>query len=86
MSSQKMSDPLTLRLPTDVLADVEKLAAICERSRSWIILRALKAYLAAEGKELMALAEADRDIDAGHGTDLDDVISEVEALLKDAAA
>lgn len=81
-----LSDPLTMRLPVDILAEVEDIARICERSRSWVIVRALKSYLAAEGRELIELAEARADVDQGCGVDLDDVIRELEGAAKDAAA
>lgn len=44
-----LSDPITLRLPLDILDDVEKIAETADRSRSWVIVRALKYYLMAEG-------------------------------------
>lgn len=81
-----LSDPLTMRLPVDVLAEVEEIARICERSRSWVIVRALKSYLAAEGRELMELAAAQADVNQGRGVDLDEVIRELEGAAKDAAA
>jgi predicted transcriptional regulator len=86
MSEQKLSDPITMRLPLDVLSEIEEIADICNRSRSWVFVRALKSYLAAEGREIIELAEAKRDIDEGRGHDLDDVIEEVDAIVKGAAA
>jgi predicted transcriptional regulator len=86
MSEQKMSDPITMRLPLDVLSEIEEIADICNRSRSWVFVRALKSYLAAEGREIIELAEAKRDIDDGRGHDLDDVINEVDTIVKGAAA
>ena len=38
----ELSDPITLRLPLDMLSDIEKIAAGSERTRSWVIVRALK--------------------------------------------
>ncbi len=43
-----LSDPITLRIPQDILAEVEQIAKATERSRSWVIVRALKYYLMAE--------------------------------------
>jgi predicted transcriptional regulator len=86
MAGRELSDPITMRLPRDVLADIEQIAEICERSRSWVFVRALKSYLAAEGREILELDQARRDIEAGSGTDLDEVIAEVDAILKGAAA
>ncbi|WP_082352684.1 CopG family ribbon-helix-helix protein [Rhizobium sp. AAP43] len=69
MSKQQLSDPITLRLPLDVLAGTEAVAGACDRSRSWIIVRALKSYLAQEGREVLEIAEARRAIANGEGID-----------------
>lgn len=86
MSERELSDPITVRLPLDVLAEIEEIAAICERSRSWVFVRALKSYLAAEGREIIELAQARRDVDEGRGSDFDDVLEKVDGIVKGAAA
>ncbi|ANL38360.1 MULTISPECIES: CopG family ribbon-helix-helix protein [Rhizobium] len=86
MSERELSDPITMRLPLDVLSEIGEIAEICDRSRSWVFVRALKSYLAAEGREIIELAQARRDIENGPGHDLDDVIDEVDAIVKGAAA
>lgn len=83
---RELSDPITIRLPADVLLEIEDVARTCERSRSWVIVRALKSYLAGEGREVLELARARRAVDAGDVHDLDEVIDEVEAIIKGAAA
>lgn len=87
MSKQHaLSDPITLRLPADVLTEIEQIAEVCERSRSWVMVRALKSYLAGEGREILDLATARADVEAGRAFDLDDVIQEVETIVKGTAA
>lgn len=86
MSEQKLSAPITMRLPLDVLSEIEEIAEISSHSRSWVFVRALKSYLAAEGREIIDIARARQEIDAGHGHDLDDVIDEINAIVKGAAA
>jgi predicted transcriptional regulator len=86
MSDRDLSDPITMRLPNDVLSEIEDIARICNRSRSWVFVRAVKSYLAAEGREIIELAEARRDLENGLGQDLDDVVDEVDAIIKGAAA
>lgn len=86
MSERELSDPITVRLPLDVLAEIEEIAAICERGRSWVFVRALKSYLAAEGREIIELAQARRDVDEGRGSDFDDVLEKVDGIVKGAAA
>lgn len=75
-----------MRLPLDVLSEIEEIAEICNRSRSWVFVRALKSYLAAEGREVIEIAQARRDIEKGLGQDLDDVIEEVDAIIVKGAA
>ncbi|ANL32035.1 hypothetical protein AMC90_PD01010 (plasmid) [Rhizobium phaseoli] len=52
MSERELSDPITMRLPLDVLSEIGEIAEICDRSRSWVFVRALKSYLAAEDARL----------------------------------
>lgn len=86
MSKQNLSDPITLRLPLDVLAEIEAVAGACERSRSWVMVRALKAYLAQEGREILEIKQARKAVADGQGTDADDVLAELDTILKGAAA
>lgn len=86
MSKQQLSDPITLRLPLDLLAEIEAVADACERSRSWVMVRALKAYMAQEGREIQEMAEARKAVDDGAGIDAQDVLAEVDAITKGAAA
>jgi predicted transcriptional regulator len=83
---RELSDPITIRLPVDVLSEIEDIALTCERSRSWVIVRALKAYLAGEGREVLELARARQAVDAGDHHDLDEVLAEIDAIVKGAAA
>lgn len=82
----ELSDPLTMRLPVDVLKDIETIAKACERSRSWVIVRALKAYLMAEGGEVLENVRAREELRAGLGIDADDLIAEIDEIIKGQAA
>lgn len=86
MSKQPLSNPITLRLPLDLLAEIEAVAGACERSRSWVMVRALKAYMAQEGREIRELAEARKAFASGEATDAEDVLIELAAITKGAAA
>jgi predicted transcriptional regulator len=83
---RELSDPLTMRLPVEVLQDIETIAKACERSRSWVIVRALKAYLLAEGREVLENIKARDELAAGIGHDLDDVLAEIDAIIEGKAA
>lgn len=56
--------PVSVRIPTDMIETLDKVAAGMDRSRSWVILAAIREYLADEGQEVLdvleGLAEADR--------------------------
>lgn len=83
---RNLSQPITMRLPQDVLAEIEQIANACDKTRSWVFVRALKSYLAAEGREIIELAKAREQIESGESFDLDDVIAEVDEITKGAAA
>jgi predicted transcriptional regulator len=63
---QAASSHVSLRVPNDLIAAYDKLAAALERPRSWVMLRALRQYLEDEGEgaeifeDLESLAELDR--------------------------
>ncbi|KIQ01932.1 CopG family transcriptional regulator [Agrobacterium tumefaciens] len=83
---RNLSNPITMRLPKDVLAEIEEIAAACDRTRSWVFVRALKSYLATEGRDILTLAQARQQVDRGEAVDLDDLIDEVDHIVKGAAA
>ena len=80
----ELSDPLTLRLPLDILADVEKIAAGSDRTRSWVIVRALKYYLAreAEGGICLSVLRGREEAAAGGGEDVNDVLAELDEIIR----
>lgn len=86
MSKSPLSAPLTLRLPVDVLNDIEKIAAASDRTRSWVIVRALKSYLASEGSDILAIVKGREQIADGDVHDMDDVLKEIEAIINTRAA
>ena len=76
-----LSDPLTLRMPTDVLESIEAIAETCDRSRSWVMVRAMRLYLAQEGAEILAVRQGREDVAKGDLHDMADVISEIEGII-----
>lgn len=74
-----LSDPIALRVPEDILADIEKIANATERSRSWVIVRALKYYLMEEGADILEREAARADVRAGEVMDMDDLLDELDA-------
>lgn len=79
-TSPDLSEPVSLRIPSDLLQAIEAIAAATDRTRSWVMIRALKRYLATEGADILAVAEGRQQIAAGDSHDMDAVIDEVETL------
>ncbi len=86
MAKPVLSDPIALRLPVDVLKDIETIAATSERSRSWVMVRAMRYYLATEGKDILDIEHAREGMRQGKFQDVDALLDELDALNKDDAA
>ena len=86
MAKPELSDPITLRIPLDVLADIEAIAETTERSRSWVIVRALRAYLVSEGANILAFRKGRQEIADGHVEDIDDVLADMERIASEKVA
>jgi len=78
----ELSEPISLRLPVDTLSAIEKVAEACDRTRSWVIVRALRRYLMTEGSQILDVIEGRAQIAAGDAHDMDDVLDEVERLVR----
>ncbi len=79
---QDLSDPIALRIPTDILADLEKIAEASERTRSWVMVRAFRHYLANEGADILAVIQGRKEIAEGKVSDMDDVLKEIEEIVR----
>ncbi len=86
MPKQPLSDPITLRLPLDVLDAFERIAKTSDRTRSWVMVRAMRLYLAGEGAEILNVAAGLEQLDSGQSEDMDDVIAQLEQIVRDNAA
>lgn len=74
---------ITTRIPDNVLADIERIAAATGRSGNWVIIRALRTYLLNEGAHILAADEGRRQIAAGNYEDIDDVIGDLDRIIAD---
>jgi predicted transcriptional regulator len=86
MAKPVLSDPIALRLPVDVLKDIETIAATSDRSRSWVMVRAMRYYLLNEGADILEIAQGLQDFKDGKVHDLDAVLNELDRLAEDDAA
>jgi predicted transcriptional regulator len=78
--------PVSIRVPADVVETLDKVAAVLERPRSWVILRAIRQYLADEGQEVLDVQEGIEELDRGEGIPLDEVLAEMDEIIAKAGA
>jgi predicted transcriptional regulator len=81
----ELSEPISLRLPLDTLAALERVAKASDRTRSWVIVRALRRYLMTEGAQILDLIEGRTEIANGATRDMDDVLGEIERVVRSPA-
>jgi predicted transcriptional regulator len=78
------STHVSLRVPGDLIQAFDRLAAILDRPRSWVMLRALRQYLKDEGAELAEDAESLAELDRGEIVSAEDVRRQVEKVIASA--
>jgi predicted transcriptional regulator len=80
------STHVTLRLPDDIAAELDRLASLLDRSRSWVMVRALRHYLKSEGAELLEDAEAIAELERGDSVPAQHVLGEMDEIIGRAPA
>ena len=80
------SIPVSLRAPADLIETLDKIAAVLERPRSWVMLRALRQYIADEGQEVLDVQEGIAELDRGEGIPIEDVLAEMDEIIAKAEA
>ena len=75
------SIPISIRMPADVIETLDKVAAVLERPRSWVILRAIRQYLADEGQEVLDVQEGIAEAERGEVVDFDEAMARFEEIL-----
>jgi predicted transcriptional regulator len=75
------STHVSLRVPSDLIQAFDKLAAILDRPRSWVMLRALRQYLEDEGAEIAEDVESLAELDRGESAPLAESIREVHRII-----
>ena len=76
--------PISIRVPADIVERLDKVAAILERPRSWVILRAIRQYLADEGQEMLDVQEGIEEADRGEVVEFDVVMAELDEIIAQA--
>ena len=80
------SIPVSLRVPGDLIETLDKIAAALERPRSWVMLRALRQYIADEGQEVLDVQEGIAEADRGELVPIEDVLAEIDEIIAKAEA
>ena len=78
--------PVSIRVPADVVERLDKIAAVLERPRSWVILRAIRQYLADEGQEVLDVQEGIEEAERGEVVDFDEVMAGLDEIIANAEA
>jgi predicted transcriptional regulator len=78
------SASISLRVPTDLLQKLDRIAAIVERPRSWVLLRAIRQFLEDEGQEILDVQEGIEQADRGECVPFDEVMAELQQMVADA--
>ena len=78
--------PISVRLPADIVEKLDKVAAIMERPRSWVILDAIREYLADEGQEVLDIQAGIEEADRGETVPFEEVLAEMEKRVSEAKA
>jgi predicted transcriptional regulator len=78
--------PVSLRVPADLIETLDKIAAALERPRSWVMLRALRQYIADEGQEVLDVQEGIAEAERGEVVPIEDVLAEMDEIIAKAEA
>ena len=78
---------LSLRLPSDLIEAFDQLAAALDRSRSWVMVRALRQYIDdGEGAEIAEDTESLAELDRGEIVSSEESLRRVREIIARAAA
>ena len=86
MRNDVSAPELSIRLPDTLRDGILRLAEAAGRSPDWMIERAVMAYLAGEGADILAAAKGDAEFAAGESEDFDDVLADLKTIVRGKAA
>lgn len=75
------SSHVSLRIPNELIAAFDKLAAVLDRPRSWVMVRALRCYLEEEGAEIFEDSESLAELDRGESAPFEDTLRKVREIV-----
>jgi predicted transcriptional regulator len=81
------STHVSLRVPADLIAAFDHIAAALERPRSWVMVRALRQYVEdGEGAEIEEDTESIAELDRGEVVPFEESMRKIEAIIAKAEA
>jgi predicted transcriptional regulator len=86
MPDGSLSVPVSLRAPAELIETLDKIAAALDRPRSWVMLRALRQYIADEGQEVLDVQEGIAELDRGEGVPFEQAMAEWQEIIARAEA
>lgn len=80
MSNSEM-ETISIRVPADLLEQIDIIATETERSRNFLIVRALRTFMMNEGKDLMNHIIGKEQLARGERCTADEVIELMERII-----
>lgn len=81
---QPLTSHVSLRVPSKLIEAYDRLAAALERPRSWVMVRALRQYLAEEGREIEEDTESLAELDRGEVVSSEEMQRRLRKIIADA--
>ena len=85
VETTKTDTVVSVRLPADIIGQLDELAGEMDRTRSYLIAKAVREYVEREYDHLLHVREGEADIEAGRFKTGDEMRKWIEQLKADAA-
>jgi predicted transcriptional regulator len=82
MSLSIEKSQVSLRLPVTLISEIDRIAVLLDRDRTWVMQKALSQYLANEGAEILRDGEGVAELDQGESVDLDDMLAKARLIVE----
>ena len=79
MSGKPTTEPITIRAASELVAELDALAAATDRSRNYIVVQALQQYVATNTWQVERIREGLAAADAGDVLDAEEVFAAIAA-------
>ena len=86
MDKSSARTQLSIRVPNAIIEAFDQIATALDRDRTWVMVRALRQYLDAEGADLLEETAGVAALDRGEGEDFDAVMAAADGIIAEAKA